>query len=126
GDDAARTFELRCRGNAIINMWRTEQRTGLLRGEGSLRHEWCTDSVFLHVILHIGAFEIELIGRNQVVECQVPLRAWIAFPCESKFAVRADSHWVSPRIQFRVADDREDPRDREVVITPCFCVRRIT
>src|SRR5436309_2968791 len=71
-DDAARTFELRRRGNAIKDMWRTEQRTGLFRRESSLCNEWRADSVLLHVILHICAFEIELVGRNQVVESQVP------------------------------------------------------
>src|SRR5439155_22081689 len=89
-DNAARTFELRCRGNAIKDMWRTEQRTGLLRGESSLRNEWRADSVLLDVILHIGAFEIEVIGRNQFVERQIPLGARIAFPRESKFAIRSD------------------------------------
>src|SRR6266403_4264880 len=85
-DNATRTFELSCRSNAIINVWRSEERTGLLRGEFSLRYEWRSDSVLLHMILHIGSFEIELIGRNQVVERQVPLGAWIALPCESKLA----------------------------------------
>src|SRR5438132_13784030 len=93
-DNAARTFELRCRGNAIINVWRSEECTGLLRGEFSLRHEWRSDSFFCHVIFHIGAFEIELIGWNQVVERQVPLWARIALPCESKFAIRPDAHRV--------------------------------
>src|SRR5438477_111166 len=83
-DDAARTFELRSRGNAIKDVWRTEQLTGLLRGEGSLRNEGRADPVFLHVILHIGAFEIELIGRNQVVERQSPLRTRILLPRVSK------------------------------------------
>src|SRR5260370_10087862 len=101
-DDTARTFELRCCGNAIKDVWRTEQLTGLLGGEGSLRNEWRADSLFLHVVLYIGAFEIELIGRNQVVEGQVPLRPRIALPGESKFAIRPDAHRVSPRIQFRV------------------------
>src|SRR6266576_5964749 len=82
-DNTARTFELRCRGNTIINVWRSEERTGLLRGEFSLRHEWRSDSLFCHMILHVGAFEIEFIGRNQVVEGQVPLRARIALPRES-------------------------------------------
>src|SRR6266581_8491330 len=89
-DDAARTFELRSRGNAIKDVWRTEQLTGLLRGEGSLRNEWRADPVLLHVVLHIGAFEIEVIGRNQFVERQVPLRPWIALPRKSVLAVRAD------------------------------------
>src|SRR5437899_3257962 len=126
GDDAARTFELRRRGNAIKDVWRTEQRTGLLRGKSSLRNEWRADPVLLNVVLHIRAFEIELIGRNQTVERQVPLRPRIAIPRESVLAVRTDPHGMCPRIQFRVANDREDPCDCEVVITPCFCVRRIT
>src|SRR5206468_12578721 len=87
-DDAARTFKLRCRGNAIKDMWRTEQRTGLLRGESSLRNEWSADPVLLHVILHIGAFEIEVIGRNQFIEGQVPLRPRIALPRERVLAIR--------------------------------------
>src|SRR2546430_17354089 len=91
-DNATRTFELRCRGDAIINVWRSEERTGLLRSEFSLRHEWRSDSLFCHVILHISAFEIELIGRNQVVERQVPLRSRIAFPRESKFTIPPDAH----------------------------------
>src|SRR6266581_6311307 len=82
-DDAARTFELRSRGNAIKDIWRTEECTGLLRGEGSLRNEWRADSVLLHVIFHIGAFEIELLGWNQVVKRKVPFRARIALPRES-------------------------------------------
>src|SRR5438046_4890597 len=86
-DNTARTLEVRCRGNTIINVWRSEERTGLLRGEFSLRHEWRADSVLPHVILHIGAFEIEFIGRNQIVERQVPLRARIALPRKSKFAI---------------------------------------
>src|SRR5205814_707256 len=65
-DDATRTFELRRRGNAVKDVWRTEERTGLLRGEGSLRNERRADPILLHVVLHVGAFEIELIGRNQV------------------------------------------------------------
>src|SRR6266576_6178957 len=122
-DNAARTFELRCRGNAIINIWRTEERTSLLRGEFSLRYEWRADSLFCHVILHVGPLEIELIGRNQVVEGRVPLGARIALPRESKFAVRSDAHRLSPRIQFRVANDSENTCDREVVSPPCFRVR---
>src|SRR5207247_3777907 len=43
GDDAARTFELRRRGNAIKDVWRTEQRTGLLRGTSSLSNEGRAD-----------------------------------------------------------------------------------
>src|SRR6266403_89256 len=96
-DNATRTFELSRRGNAIINVWRSEQRTGLLRGEFALRHEWRTDSLLLHVILYIGAFEIEFIGWNQVVEGEVPFRARITLPRESKFAVRSDAHRLSPR-----------------------------
>src|SRR5436190_3968066 len=126
GDDAARTFELRRRSNAIKDVWRAEKLTGLFRRESSLRNERRADSILLNVVLYIGAFEIELIGRNQVVERQVPLRAWITLPRESKFAVRADAHGMCPRIQFRIADDREDARDREVVIAPRFCVRRVT
>src|SRR6266404_1666981 len=122
-DNTARTFELSCRGNAIINVWRSEERTGLLRGEFSLRHEWRSDSVLLHMILHIGSFEIELIGWNQVVERQVPLWARIALPCESKFAICSNAHRLSPRIQFRVANDGENTCDREVISAPCFCVR---
>src|SRR6266581_2776499 len=99
-DDAARTFELRCCGNAIKNVWRTEQLTRLLCGEGSLRNEWRADSVLLDVVLYIGAFEIEVIGRNQVVEGQVPLRPWIALPRESVLAVRSDPQGMRPRIQF--------------------------
>src|SRR6266478_3246286 len=97
-DDAARIFELRRRGNAIKNVWRTEQLTGLLRGEGSLRNEWRADPVLLHVILHIGAFEIELIGRNQTVERQVPLGPRITLPRERVLAVRADPQRMSPWI----------------------------
>src|SRR5260370_30993317 len=122
-DNAAGTFKLRRRGNAIKDVWRTEQLTGLLRGEFPLRDERRADSVLLYVILHIGAFEIELIGRNQLVERQVPLRARIALPGESKFAVRSDAHRLSPWIQFRVANDSEDACDREVVSPACFCVR---
>src|SRR5437867_10468422 len=81
-DNAARTFKLRCRGDAIINGWCTEQRTGLLGGERSLRNKRRADSVLLHVVLHIGALEIKLIGRNQVVKRQVPLRPRIALPYE--------------------------------------------
>src|SRR5437016_9201204 len=106
-DNTAGTFELRCRGNTIINVWRSEERTGLLRGEFSLRHERRADPLLLHVVLYIGAFEIELIGRNQVVERQVPLRPRIALPGESKFSVRSDANGMCPRIQFRLADDRE-------------------
>src|SRR5438132_9161402 len=86
-DNTARTFELRCRGNTIINVWRSEERTGLLCGEFSLRHERRSNSLFCHVILHIGAFEIEFIGWNQVVERQVPLRARIALPRESVLSI---------------------------------------
>src|SRR5439155_15055418 len=57
-DDAARTFELSRRRNAVKDVWRTEQRTGLLRGERSLRNERRADPVLLHVVLHIGALEI--------------------------------------------------------------------
>src|SRR5438034_8832095 len=89
-DDAARSFELRRRGNAIKDMWRTEERTGLLRGESSLGNEWRADPVLLDVILYIGAFEIELIGRNQIVKHKVPLRPWIALPGERVLAVRTD------------------------------------
>src|SRR6266581_4280824 len=124
-DDAARTFELSRRRNAIKDVWRTEQLTGLLRGEGSLRNEWRADPVLLHVVLHIGAFEIELVGRNQVVESQVPLRARIAIPRERVLAIRADPHGMCPRIQFRIPDDREDTCDGKIVITPCFRVRWI-
>src|SRR5882724_10981460 len=124
-DNATRTFELRCRGNTIINVWRSEERTGLLRGEFSLRHEWRANSVLPHVILHIGAFEIEFIGWNQVVERHVPLRARIALPRESKFAIRPDAHRLGPRIQFRVADDGENTCDGKIVIAPCFRVRRV-
>src|SRR5438477_233135 len=52
-------------------------------------------------------------------------RARIALPRKSVLAVRANPHGMCPRIQFRVADDREDTRNREVVIVPCFSVRRV-
>src|SRR5207237_9635541 len=106
--------------NAIKDVWRTEERTGLLRGEGSLRNERRADSVLLDVVLHIGALEIELVGRNQVVERQVPLQPWIALPRESVLAVRANPHGVCPRIQFRIADDGEAPGTGDRVLAPCY------
>src|SRR5438045_7701641 len=124
-DDATRTFELRRRGNAVKDVWRTEERTGLLRGEGSLRNERRADPVLLHVVLHVGAFEIELIGRNQVVESQIPLWARITLPGESVLAISADPHGMCPWVQFRIPNCREDARNCEIVIVPCFCVRRV-
>src|SRR4029077_9127670 len=99
------------------------ERTGLLCGEFALRHKRRSDSLLCHVILHIGAFVIEFIRGNQIIEGEVPFGARIALPRERKFAIRSDAHRLSPRIQFRVANDSENTCDCEVVIPPRFWVR---
>src|SRR5438128_3209204 len=52
-NDTARTLELRRRGNAIKNVGRAKVLRRLLGGKVSDGNEWRSDSVLLHMVLHI-------------------------------------------------------------------------
>jgi hypothetical protein len=69
---------------------------------------------------------VELIGRREIVERGIPLRARVGLVGEQKFAAASwHSQRLRPRIELRRADGADDPPHRKLVIVERLLVLRI-
>ena len=68
------------------------------------------------VFRDVGALDVELIRRREIVERRIPLRARVGLAREHEIAARRrHAQRLRPRIELRLLDRAEDARDGEVV-----------
>jgi hypothetical protein len=116
-EDAAAPIETCKRRDAVINVRHRKRLAVVPARLAADRDERRAEAILGRAARDVGAVDVELVSRHELVKRGVPLRARVGLVREHEFAaISRHSKRLRPRIELGRADRGEDAAESEIVV----------